>query len=302
LNGCPANEKCLSKSVVKTRRLEKSAANCQRGGSLTLTIDYENWKREYAPVLETFTGKTIFVLYSGGKDSSAMLHLFDQARRDLGFAFQVHAGAFPHHRYTQAEKHRLANYWQARNVNITWHAVAATDDELNEGSEPCHKCQQIRKKLLQRYLLKTAPPWNEVVLVISYSLWDLVSYTLENLLGGLLAQPNEVTGVDQRFLETAQRFYPLLEMKEGYQIFRPLIRFNDTEIEALINVHKIPVLAIPCAHKSHRPKRVLGQYYASQELRFDYDRVLTFARDVLNLPEKSVFRSLSKEDYLGRVF
>jgi len=268
---------------------------------LKLQIDYEHWKREYAPVLETFKGKTIFVLYSGGKDSSTMLHLFTQARQDFDFTFQVHTGAFPHHRYTPTEIERLANYWQNHGVKITFHPVAATDDTLGEETNPCHKCQQIRKHLLKSYLLKTVPQWHKVVLVISYSLADLVSYTIEYVLGGVLAQSNGVTA-NQRFLETAQRFYPLLEMKEGYQIFRPLIRYNDHEIEALINAEKIPILTIPCAHKNHRPKRVLGQYYASQELRFDYNRVLAFAREALNLPDISAFRDLSKEDYLGRVF
>ncbi len=265
-------------------------------------IDYGIWKRACAPVLETFTGKTIFVLYSGGKDSSALLHLFALARQEFNITFQVHAGAFPHHRYTQTEIERLSNYWQTRDVNITWHAVPATDDMLSEVTDPCYKCQQTRKNLLQSYLLKTTTQWNKVVLVISYSLWDLVSYTIEHVLGGILAQSNESTDANQRFLETAQRFYPLLEMSEGYQIFRPLIRHNDPEIEALINATKIPILTIPCAHKNHRPKRVLGQYYASQALRFDYNRVLAFARDVMNLPDISAFRNLSKEDYLGRIF
>ncbi len=230
-----------------------------------------------------------------------MLHLFAQARQEFDFTFQAHTGAYPHHRYTHSEIERLTNYWQTHDVNITWHPVAETDDALGKGANPCHKCQQIRKHLLKNYLLKTVPQWNQVVLVISYSLADLVSYAIEYVLGGVLAQSSGVTA-NQRFLETAQRFYPLLEMKEGYQIFRPLIRCNDPEIEALINAEKIPILTIPCAHKDHRPKRVLGQYYASQELRFDYNRVLAFARNALDLPNISAFRDLSMEDYLGRVF
>jgi hypothetical protein len=91
-------------------------------------------------------------------------------------------------------------------------------------------------------------------------------------------------------------------MQEGYQVFRPLLQYNDQEIEASLDMAQIPSLAIPCAHKSHRPKRVLSRYYAARELRFDYEQVLAFARDALGLPDKSFYKGLSKKDYLGRVF
>jgi tRNA(Ile)-lysidine synthase TilS/MesJ len=269
---------------------------------LTSHIDYADWKKAYAPILKTFSTKNIFVLYSGGKDSSAMLHLLDRAAREFGFAFQAHIGVFPQHRYPKPERERLQTYWQARDVGLTWHAVTATDAALRLEKNPCHKCQRIRKNLLQNSLFKMVPQWDNVVLVISYSLWDLVSYALEHIAGDRLAVTQTDQGVTQRFLETAQRFYPLLEMKEGYQVFRPLIRYNEPDIESLVAAENLPTLAIACTYKDCRPKRMLGRYYAAAGLRFDYDRVMTFARKALDLPDASAFTALSKQDYLGRFF
>jgi tRNA(Ile)-lysidine synthase TilS/MesJ len=276
--------------------------NFQKGAILAFEIGYEHWKKKFASVLETFSDKNIFVLYSGGKDSSAILYLFDQARREYEFTFQVHTGVFPHHRYPQSEIDRLSSYWRARDIRINWHQVAAPDAVLADGNDPCRKCQEIRKKLLQGYLSKTISNWQDVVLVISYSLWDLASYAIENVLHSQFTVPSETQGGDQRFIETAQRFYSLLEMKDGYRIFRPLILYNDQDIKSLINDQSIPTLTIPCAHKDHRPKRILGQYYDAQGLRFDYSKVLAFARSALKLPDQSVFKNMSKDEYLGKLF
>ena len=269
---------------------------------MAFEINYEHWKKEFASVLETFSEKNIYLLYSGGKDSSVMLYLFNQARQEYDFTFQVHTGAFPHHRYPQSEIDRLSRYWQTRDVRINWHQVPVPDAVLEDGNDPCRKCQEIRKKLLQGYLSKTISHWQNVVLVISYSLWDLVSYAIENVLHGQFTLPNQEQDGHQRFIETAQRFYPLLEMRDGYQIFRPLILYNDQEIESLIKAHSIPTLTIPCAHKDYRPKRILGQYYATQDLRFDYSEVFKFARSALKLPDQTVFQNMSRDKYLGKVF
>ena len=231
-----------------------------------------------------------------------MLYLMNHARKEYDFTIQVHSGAYPRHRYPQSEIDRLSGYWQSKDMRINWHRVAESDAVLEEGGNPCLKCQEIRKNLLQRYLKKTVSNWRDVVLVISYSLWDLVSYAIENVLHRQFAIPDIAQGSHQRFIETAQRFYPLLEMKDGYRIFRPLIHYNDQDIKSLIDTRSIPVLAIPCAHKDKRPKRILGQYYASQGLRFDYDQVLTFARSALELPDRSVFKNMAKDEYLGKVF
>ena len=274
----------------------------QKGEILAFEISYEHWKKEFASVLETFSGKNIFVLYSGGKDSSVMLYLFDQARREYDFTFQVHTGAFPHHRYPQSEIDRLSSFWQTRDIRITWHQVTASDTVLEDGNDPCRKCQEIRKNLLQRFLSGTISHWQDVVLVVSYSLWDLVSYAVENVLNNKLGPSDASPKKNQRFIETAQRFYPLLEMKDGYQVFRPLILYNDQDIKSLITREAIPTLTIPCAHKDKRPKRILGQYYASQDLRFDYQKVLAFARRALGLPDQDGFKNMSRDEYLGKVF
>jgi tRNA(Ile)-lysidine synthase TilS/MesJ len=269
---------------------------------VALKIEYDLWKKEFASILKTLGHKNVIVLFSGGKDSSAMLDLFDRASREFDFSFQVHAGLFPKHRYPQNEIDRLANYWQTRDIRIVWHTVDLMDTELEKSTDPCKRCQEIRKNMLKIHLKKSVSQWPDVVLVISYSLWDLVSYIIENVLQSKLAVPNSAEGGDQRLIETGQRFYPLLKMVDGYQVFRPLVYYNDQDIESLITSEAIPTLTIPCAYKNHRPKRILGKYYTSQGLWFDYQQVLAFAREALGLAEASAFEKMPKEEYLGKVF
>ncbi len=179
-----------------------------------------------------------------------------------------------------------------------------TDDKLDNSKNPCLLCQDFRKNLLKSILTRSVENWNSLVLIVSYSLWDIVSYSLEHLLNNISSNPDQGIGIEKnkRFKETAQRFYPLLTMKEGYQVFRPLIKYNNDDILKVITQKNLPTLSIPCKFKDFRPKRILEKYYEKMGLRFDYNQLIDFAVKALNLPSISSFTSIEKEDYLLNVF
>ena len=106
----------------------------------------------------------------------------------------------------------------------------------------------------------------------------------------------------KRFLEIAQRFYPLLEMNEGYAIYRPLLKYNNNDIKNILAKKNIPTLTIPCKYKDFRPKRILEKYYERMALNFDYDKLFDFVKTSLNIPDISSYSSIAKEEYLGDVF
>ncbi len=267
-------------------------------------LTYNRWKEEFRPVLENLGGKNVILLYSGGKDSSAAMDLLLRAGRELGFAFDAHAGAFPVHRYTIEEKERLDSYWLGRGQRIVWHRLDSTDAGVANAENPCRYCQQIRKNLMKSILADTVRDWETLVLIICYSMWDIVSYSIEHILGSVYAPETEKKSGngEMRFRETAQRFYPFLRMKEGYTVFRPMIRFNNDTIRKIISESDIPLISIPCRFKEYRPKRLLDGYYEKMGLKFDYESVMTFAKNALGLPEPSAFTSIEKEEYLKNIF
>jgi len=268
---------------------------------MTLGICYSHWRGEHKSILEAFSVKNVLMLFSGGKDSSLALDFILRAGKEFGFDFSAHAGAYPVHRYPDIEKKRIESYWNKRGVEIHWHDLGETDEYIKNEVNPCLRCQKLRKQMLKTVLTNTIDSWESLVLVTSYSLWDIVSYSIEHILNDLFS--NSVNAENnKRFLETAQRFYPLLKMKEGYTVFRPIIRYNSDDILKAIKEADIPTLSIPCEFKEFRPKRILERYYQKMEIRFDYDKVFNFARRSLSLPDISTYTSIDRDEYLSNVF
>ncbi len=265
---------------------------------------FRDWKKEHERILEGLADRHVFLLYSGGKDSSVALDWLLRASVAYGFGFEVHAGAFPVHRYPQSERGRLEGYWRQRGVQIRWHFMDQAEGDLDGANNPCLLCQQVRKGVLKRILEDSVADWGRLVLIVSYSLWDIVSYAVEHLLGSILSggPQAEERAKSQRFTEVAQRFYPLITMKEGYTIFRPLLKRNADEIVATVADQGLPTLSIPCRYRDFRPKRILEAYYEKMGLRFDYPHVIDFARRSLGLPDIAAYTDLEKEEYLLRVF
>jgi hypothetical protein len=274
------------------------------GKNMAISIDYSSWKQNYSSALEGLKGKRVYVLFSGGKDSSLCMHLLLKAGREFGFSFEAHAGAFPLHRYTASEIERISAYWQGRGATILWHDVGQDDACLEGVANPCLSCQEIRRQKLNAVLMNTVNEWSNLVLVVSYTLWDVVSYAAEYLLGGLFSKADGdiPAEMQKRFSETSQRFHPFLQMKDGYSVFRPLIQYNGCDVLKTVEEEGIPILGIPCRFKDYRPKRLLERYYDKMGLRFDYDAVFNFAKQTMRLPEASAYTNMDKERYLTKVF
>lgn len=265
-------------------------------------ISYSKWRDENKYILQDLADKDVYMLFSGGKDSSLAMDFILRAGKEFEFAFRVHAGAFPVHRYTENERERIDAYWGKRGVNIIWHKVDDSDDAIDKDKDPCGMCQKKRKIQLNSIVDKSAGNLERIVLVVSYSLWDIVSYSVEHMLSNLFSCEEMDGGGEKRFLETSQRFYPFLKMKEGYAVFRPLVKYNGIDIEKTIEQSGIPTLSTPCRYGNFRPKRILESYYNKMGLRFDYDRVIEYAKKSHNLPGISGYSAINAEEYLSKIF
>ncbi|MGD2126096.1 MAG: hypothetical protein PVG99_08460, partial [Desulfobacteraceae bacterium] len=195
-------------------------------------------------------------------------------------------------------------YWRQRGVPVIWHDMGVADDYIENAPNPCLSCQKVRKKMLITILSESADDWERLVLIASFSLWDIVSYSIEQVLSNMFCNNGKASANDgsARFIETAQRFYPLLRMNDGYSVFRPLLKYNRNDIINRLEQEHIPTLAIPCKFANLRPKRILQKYYEEMGMRFDYHQVLEFAESSLGLPDISSYASIGKEEYLKKIF
>jgi tRNA(Ile)-lysidine synthase TilS/MesJ len=272
-------------------------------------LNYATWVKDNKEYLESLYNKRVFVTYAGGKDASVILHYLIQAKVDFGFDFETHAAMFPTHVYTVDEVNKLDSYWKSRGININWHPINENESLFEiakqKGTNPCEVCHTTKRKRFLEYLNETTTDWNSLVIIVGWSLWDLVGYSLEYLFGSVYSNTNGLfqgNSIEERFFRTSQRFYPMLKMKEGYSLFKPLLRYNDQEIKSVIQENQIPILTIDCKYKDFRPKRLFAESYIKMDLYFDYDKVLKFAEESLNLQKPSAYTSLDKEDFITSIF
>jgi tRNA(Ile)-lysidine synthase TilS/MesJ len=269
------------------------------------------WRKDFETTLEGLQDKHVLMTYSGGKDSSLILYFIQQAADEFGFNFETHAVPFPAHVLTAEETDKLSGYWQEKGIQIIWHPISVVDDKLKDAVDrkisPCMVCNQTKKEVLTKFFKESQLPLNQTVIIVNYSLWDLVSATVEHILGGIYRVDKEVDTFKgktprERFIEISQRFYPLLTINRGLTVFKPLIKYNDQDILAAIQKYGIPVTSTTCRFHEYRPKRWFAKYYHAMGLRYDYESVLAFAKESLQLPEMSYFEQIDLKKYLSAVF
>lgn len=272
-------------------------------------LDYETFVRDNREYLEGFKDKRVIVTYGGGKDASVILHYFLQAQKEFGFSFETHAMIYPKHVYTAVEQDKLDNYWKDRGVPIIWHTIdedeSAFEAAMKNGTNPCEACHAIKRKHSLKYLERTVTDWNKLAIVIGWSLWDIVGYTLEYIFGSVYTDREALyqgQSIKERFFRTAQRFYPMLKMKEGYTMYKPLLRYNDQDIKRVVAESGIPLLTTDCKYKDFRPKRQFAEIYIKMDLYFSYDKVMDFAQKALSLENPSAYVVMDKKDFIAAIF
>ncbi|MFH1154141.1 MAG: hypothetical protein V1793_10000 [Pseudomonadota bacterium] len=277
---------------------------------MTEILKYSSWKHKHHTVLSSFHDKTIVISYSGGKDSSVLLHFFQQASQDYDFSFEVHGVGFPCHVFTADETRRLSGYWKERGIDIVWHKNDGVDDLrlqqlVDIGESPCVLCSEVKKSALFSHFRKKGSDMSRIVIVLGYSLWDLVSASIELTLRTKLG--NSPDGCfhgknsAERLEEISQRFFPVLELQDGLTVFKPLITYNDPDINGVITRNAIPLGKEECRYKGFRPKRLLSEYYGTFGLNFDYNKVHDFAKSVLDSPGIDYFQNISTLSYVEKM-
>ena len=94
----------------------------------------------------------------------------------------------------------------------------------------------------------------------------------------------------------------MLKMKEGYTLFKPLLRYNDQDIIKVIRDNEIPILTTDCKYKDFRPKRLFAECYKKMDLYFNYDKVMQFAQESLILEKPSSYTDIDKEKFITSIF
>jgi tRNA(Ile)-lysidine synthase TilS/MesJ len=274
------------------------------------SLDYIKWKDQNISILKNLSDKKVFITYSGGKDSSVTLYMLNEAGREFGFEFETHAAVYPHNVFNDAEKDRLDLFWKEQGIGIIWHELTDPDDLLEDALKrnivPCQICNKVKKDRLINIVKSSFPDVSSLVIVMSYSLWDLVSSNVEHILNTIYSNPGLSTGIkgkdpDERFMETSQRFYPFIRLNKGLSIFKPLIYYNDQEIMNFISEKNIPTITEKCKYHIYRPKRLFANYYKQMDLHFDYHKVMQFAKKSLELPELSYFEGIDIKKYLSKM-
>jgi tRNA(Ile)-lysidine synthase TilS/MesJ len=276
---------------------------------MTSELNYTAWINDNGRYLQTFSDKRVLVAYAGGKDASVILHFLIRARAEFGFEFETHAAMFPQHVYQADEVNKLDSYWKAQGVPISWHSVDADDFSFEiakaKGQNPCEVCHLTKRQYFLDYLNSTVTDWNSLVIIAGWSLWDIVGYSLEYLFGSIYTENEGMyqgKSISERFFRTSQRFYPMLKLKEGYSLFKPLLKYNDQDIIKVVSENEIPILTTDCKYKEYRPKRLFADSYIKMGLYFDYDKVLEFAQEALKLNAPSRYTKLDKEEFITSVF
>jgi tRNA(Ile)-lysidine synthase TilS/MesJ len=271
-------------------------------------LSYERFVQDNEPYLLALRNQHVYMAYTGGKDASVILHYFTRAREEFGFEFETLAAMFPVHCYPQSEVQKLDTYWASRGVKISWHTVPVDDSAFNiakeQGTNPCEVCHDTKRSYFLDYLNRTVTDWNSVAIILGFTLWDIASYTLEYQLGKVFATTEALfqgETMQRRFFRTTQRFFPVLKMKEGYNIYKPLLRYNDQEITTVITENAIPIQTTVCQYKGFRPKRLFAESYLKMDYYFDYDKVMKFAKESMNLEQPSTYEKMDRKDFITSI-
>jgi tRNA(Ile)-lysidine synthase TilS/MesJ len=261
---------------------------------------YEKWLNFNREHLERLKGKNFILAYSGGKDSSVLLYFLEKIKKEYDISLQTFLYPYPKHRYNKEEIDIITNFWKKKDITIEILPVEEEDTLIQESSDPCITCQKIRKKQLYKYIQEYKGNYSNLVFVVGISLWDLAGYAINKVVVSEFIEKNTIPKekIAEKFIEIAQRFYPVTSLPEGYKTYRPMITLNQQEIDIILQENNIPKIKTPCDYSNYRPKRLLAYYFEKFDYSMDYKKIFSFMQKQFNLPDIKEYSKMTKEDYL----
>ena len=225
----------------------------------------------------------VYVLVSGGKDSTAMSYLFKEyakKRKDLKLEFLN--VVFPQMVFGKQKKEITAAIKKISKglKNFTSKTAETSYEQLKLTTNPCLLCKQVRRKIIAETIAKKNKKDNRIIIATAHNNYDLLAYFVEFF--GISNKELAEKGIDygqlhnikfkDEQLEHFSHFFPKLELDSGVALIKPMLVFGRPEIEGMFcrmfNLKK-PVFTAgcgvagflePCPYAKERPKRVLFNF------------------------------------------
>lgn len=178
---------------------------------------------EYLQLIDLPAAERYFIAYSGGMDSSALLHALNQMPELSGLLTAIHVN---HNINTNSNQ--WANHCQivCEQLNIP---LISASIELDDHSEAA--CRQARQNVFQQHL------GNEDCLLTAHHQNDQIETVLFRLFRG-----SGLKGLSGMMRNT--QFKP-------YKIYRPLLSVNQSQIKKYVSDHQLKYIDDPSNQNNH---------------------------------------------------
>lgn len=243
--------------------------------------DYQKAFEAYISEENLFPDKSlVFVLVSGGKDSTVMSHLLKEYAKKKSLKIEYLNVVFPQMVFGLTRREIESTIEKiSKGLKKFKSRVAETDyHELEQNQNPCILCKHVRRKIISE-MISHEKKMN-IVIATGHNNYDLLAYFAE-LFGtgykkvaeeGIDYEHLNKTNIKDEQLEHFSHFFPKLTLSSGVSLVKPMLIFNRLEVEDMFcsinNITKpefttgcgIAGFLDHCPYAEERPKRILFKF------------------------------------------
>jgi tRNA(Ile)-lysidine synthase TilS/MesJ len=232
--------------------------------------DYQKAFEEYASENNLFPKDSfVFVLVSGGRDSTAMSYLIREcAKKRKDFRIEYLNVVFPQMVFGLTIKEIKSTTDKiSKGYKKFRSRVAETGyEELEKTQDPCLLCKQVRRKIIAEMVAHEKK--QDIIIATGHNSYDLLAYFTEFFGLNYKEVAEEGMHYDElrrirlkdEQLEHFAKFFPRLELDSGVVLAKPMLIFSRPEVEDILSQAKIPAFLEHCPYAKQRPKRIVFEY------------------------------------------
>lgn len=245
-------------------------------------------------------GKHAVLFWSGGYDSTFLYNLFIKNRLYNVADLSIVIIRCPQEIYDGKRVKKALDFLSLLPVRVYCFEPQEEIAADIEFSKACSVCKRIRRTAILKALediRSKATDGKEILLVTGHNLDDLASYYLENVTYGLDKNSDKYR---ERFIETANKLFPVFDYGDNLKIYRPLIKFTKKQMLEIFSDSENAELTL-CNKKCRwlrQRKRLLQEYLSATDVRLDYNLIEKNFKSRFVMPTDDEFKSLPVVTYL----